>query len=81
MKKENTYFDKPENQKKVRIILYCSCAVLILFDVIPKDGHVPWETWPGFFSIYGFVCCVTLVLIAKYILRPSVKRDQDHYDD
>ncbi|MBT45523.1 MAG: hypothetical protein CL922_08945 [Deltaproteobacteria bacterium] len=82
MKKENTFFDKPENQKRVRIILYYSCAFLFLLDfVISKHGEFPWEFWPGFYSIFGFVCCVALVLIAKYLLRPSVMRDQDHYDE
>lgn len=82
MKKENTYFDKPENQKRVRKILYYSCAFLISLDIfIPKHGHFPWESWTGFFSIYGFVCCVVLVLIAKHLLRPGVMRDQDHYDE
>lgn len=82
MKKENTYFDKPKNQKRVRIILYCSCALLILLDLfVSKHGHFPVESWVGFFSIYGFVCCVALVLVAKYVLRPSVMRDEDHYDE
>lgn len=81
MKKELTIFDKPENVKKVRIGLYVSCAILFICDFfIHKHGHFLWEEWTGFFSIYGFVCCVGLVLAAKHILRTLVKRDEDYYD-
>ena len=33
-----------------------------------------------FYAVYGFVACVLLVLVAKYILRPLVKRGEDYYD-
>ncbi|MFV1950518.1 MAG: hypothetical protein ACC630_00965 [Nitrospinota bacterium] len=80
MKKELTIFDKPENVKKVRIGLYVSCAILFICDLfIHKHGHFSWEEWIGFFSIYGFVCCVGLVL-ASNILRTLVKREEDYYD-
>ncbi len=81
MKKELTIFDKPENVKKVRIVLYVSCAILFICDLfIHKHGHFAWEEWIGFFSIYGFVCCVGLVVAAKHILRTLVKREEDYYD-
>ncbi len=41
----------------------------------------PWEEWPQFYAIFGFVACVVLVLIAKYILRPLVMREEDYYDN
>jgi len=41
---------------------------------------MPWEAWPGFYAVFGFVACVILVLVAKYVLRPLVKRDEKYYD-
>ena len=41
----------------------------------------PWEGAFAFSSIYGFVACVILVIVAKYVLRPMVMRDEDYYDD
>ena len=81
MKKENSYFDKPRNLKKVRIILYCLCVFLILLDLfVPKHGHFEWEGWIGFFCIYGSLSYVFLVVVATYCLRPVVRRDEKHYD-
>jgi len=47
---------------------------------VHKHSYFAWEECFGFFAIYGFVACVLLVLAAKYILRPLVKRDEDYYD-
>tara|TARA_B100000315_G_scaffold142152_1_gene131188 strand:+ start:14722 stop:14967 length:246 start_codon:yes stop_codon:yes gene_type:complete len=81
MKKELTIFDNPENAKRVRLILYVLCALLFLGDIfVHKHGHFGWDEWFGFFAIYGFVCCVGLVLAAKHWLRTLTKRDEDYYD-
>lgn len=81
MKKALTLFDSKESHKRVRIILYVCCGLLIALDFfVPKHGHFMWESWFGFFALYGFVCCVLLVLAAKYLLRPAMKRGEDYYD-
>ena len=46
----------------------------------PIHPHLPWENFPGFYAVYGFVACVILVLISKYVLRPIVQRKEDFYD-
>lgn len=81
MKKELTLFDSKKNQKRTRMVLYTACVLLFATDFfVQKHGHLQWESWFGFFAIYGFVCCVLLVLAAKYILRPLMKRKEDYYD-
>jgi uncharacterized membrane protein YesL len=59
-------FDNPKNVQKVLYGLF-GCLVLLL-------------SIEGFYAIYGFVACAFLVLAAKYILRPLVKREEDYYD-
>ena len=44
----------------------------MLYEVITKSF--------GFYAVYGFVACVVLVLVAKYILRPMVIRKEDYYE-
>lgn len=74
-------FDRPRN---VRILLgsfYVSLLILLIIEVfVHKHPHFSWEAWPEFYAVYGFVACVVLVVAAKYILRPLVKRREDYYD-
>ena len=80
------WFDRKENVRKILVGLYAGCALLVLIDVIfwitgfDKHPYLRWEKWPGFYAVYGFVACVLLVLVSKYILRPLVMRDENYYD-
>lgn len=75
-------FDNPKNLQRVLYGLFGSLILLLILDLfIEKHPYFPWEKWPGFYAIFGFVACVLLVLAARYILRPLIKRDEDYYDD
>ncbi len=74
-------FDNPRNVKILLGCFYASLVVLLLIEfLLHKHPHFGWEAWPEFFAVYGFVACVVLVIVAKYFLRPLVKRDEDYYD-
>lgn len=74
-------FDKPKNVKRLLWFLYISLVLLIIVDFfIPKHPYFPWEEYPSFYAVYGFVACVGLVLVAKHGLRRIVKRKEDYYD-
>ena len=67
--------------------LYAVCAAFVLVDLVAfatgwpfhKHGHYGFEQIPGFHAAYGFVSCVTLVLLAKE-LRVLLMRPEDYYD-
>ena len=81
MAKKLHMFDKPENITKVLRIFFSALVVLLGVDFfVHKHIYFAWEEWPEFYAIFGFVACVVLVLTAKYILRPLVKRDEDYYE-
>jgi hypothetical protein len=74
-------FDNPKNIQRVLYGLFASLILLLALEpFVHKHTYISWEEWPGFYAIYGFVACVLLVLVAKYVLRPLVKRDEDYYD-
>ncbi|MFP3911424.1 MAG: hypothetical protein ACLFUT_05050 [Desulfobacteraceae bacterium] len=79
---EKTYlFDNPRNVKRLLRTFYISLLVLLAVDFfVHKHPHFAWETWPEFYAVFGFVACVVLVVAAKYVLRPLVKRREDYYD-
>ena len=75
-------FDKPENVKRLLRIFYACVVLLLVVDIFyHKHAIFAWEGYFGFYAVYGFVACVILVIVAKYILRPMVMRKEDHYDD
>ncbi|MDD3421273.1 MAG: hypothetical protein PHS47_03115 [Methanocellales archaeon] len=74
------YLDEPENIKKLRRVFYTCLVILFLIDlIVPKHHYFSLERVPGFYAIYGFVACVSLVFMAK-LLRKFIKRGEDYYD-
>jgi hypothetical protein len=75
-------FDNPRNVKRLLYTFYGCVVLLLLVDLVyHKHTIFAWEGAFAFYSVYGFVACVILVIVAKYILRPLVMRKEDHYDD
>ena len=81
--------DSHHRSKTAKIIvtsLIVLCVVAFLLDFLffsenfDKHAVFEWENWPGFYGIFSFVTFVLLVFTSKYILRPLVKRNEDHYD-
>jgi len=82
MEEELAMFDKPQNVKRLLQIFFTSVVLLLGIDLVYHRHTVfPWEGWFGFYAVFGFVACVVLVIVAKYVLRPVVMRDEDYYDD
>lgn len=74
------FLDNPRNINILLYILYGCCIVLFALDFIHHRHLVhPWEGLIGFYAVYGFVGCVVLVLVAKW-MRTFLMRDEDYYD-
>lgn len=73
-------FDKPRNVARLFRVFYAACVILLLLDfVLHRHVTHAWERLPGFYAIFGFVACVTLVLVAKE-MRRVLMRGEDYYD-
>lgn len=81
MKDDKDYFfDRPANVKRLMHAFYACCAILVVLDfVIDRYTYHSWENVWAFYPIYGFVGCVVLVVIAKW-MRTFLMRDEDYYD-
>ena len=78
--REITILDSSKNRARVRIYFYISLLILLVIEFFtPKQGHFSWEAAYGFYAVYGFIGCVSLIFIAKG-LRWLVKRKEDYYD-
>lgn len=75
------FFDKPKNLKLFLRGFYMTLFLLIAVDLlISKRPYFAWEEYPSFYGAFGLVACIFLVIVAKYILRPIVKRRENYYD-
>lgn len=73
------FFDKPGNVRLVLRALFTLCALLLALDfVIHRHVYHSWENLWGFYALYGFVGCVLLVLVARW-MRTFLMRDEDYY--
>lgn len=79
---ERTYiFDNPKNVDRLLKGFYAICLLLVIVDfVVHRHISMAWEKIPGFYAFYGFVACVLLVVVAKW-MRKVVMRKEDYYDE
>ena len=74
-------FDKPQNVKRLLVTFFTVTTLVLSIDLFfHKHAIFPWEGYFGFYAVFGFVACVILVIVSKYILRPLVMRKEDYYD-
>jgi len=78
---EDAWLARPES---VRLLWKLFAVVLALTVVaqffIKVKGYFGVDGWLGFAAIFGFVCCLLMVLVAK-ALGLVLKRDQDYYKE
>ena len=61
---------------------YIFLALLVVVDFfIPKHPFFPWEGYPSFYAVYGFVAYVSIVFGSHFILRKLLRRKEDYYTD
>ena len=74
------WLDRPGSVNKLIRALAVVCVVIFVADFFyQKQTHYSWEEAPGFYALFGFVSCVLLVIVAKW-LRRILMRDEDYYD-
>ena len=84
------FFDRPGSLRLVLRIFYALCVLMVALDGVDfvlqllgvgdlRHAERSWDGWPGFYAAYGFVACVSLVVVAKQ-LRRILMRKEDYYD-
>ncbi|SVC73009.1 uncharacterized protein METZ01_LOCUS325863 [marine metagenome] len=68
--------------KIVKKIAYGMLVLLILADfIIPRhEIHFFGDKIPGFWSLFGFISCVLIIVVSKWIGHHWLVRDEDYYD-
>ncbi len=81
-KKEFDWFDRPENRKKLWILLWSVCVLSVIAELFvskERHGHFEVDGFFGFYAVLGFIACAASILIAK-ALGFLLKAKEDYYD-
>jgi hypothetical protein len=71
-----------DNIKTLKLVLYILMAATIIFDIfIPRhEAHFFGDKIPGFWSVFGLVCCVLLIRVMKGLSHAVLMKKEDYYD-
>lgn len=69
-------------KKPVKIIAYGVLVLLIIVDfIVPRhEIHFFGDRIFGFWSFFGFIACVLIIVISKWIGKAWLMKDEDYYD-
>ena len=81
-KKEQHWLVRP---KTIKLLWIGGIALLVLVTGLGMTVHphakFGIEGTPGFYSWYGLLTCIAMVLFAKFILGIVLSRKDTYYDD
>jgi hypothetical protein len=59
-------------------------ALLVLLDALlvhKEHAHTQAEHLPGFWSVFGFVGCVVIIILSKWYGHAGIMKREDYYDE
>ena len=70
-------------RKAVKKIAYIALILIIVADFfIPRhEIHFIGDGITGFWSLFGFVACIVIILISKWIGRLGIMQDENYYNE
>jgi len=73
-------------RRHLRKVIYVSCGVLALVALIDvfvdkHHAHTKAEHLPAFWSVFGFIACVLIVLLSKAFGKAGIMTREDYYDE
>ncbi|TLX04999.1 hypothetical protein [Rhizobium sp. MHM7A] len=66
-----------------RRLFYLVLVMIVVADFLVSREHAeyPWDRLPGWSALYGFVSCVLLIFVSKFLgHRVGLMRREDYYD-
>ena len=68
--------------KTVKKLAYGILVLLVTADfIIPRhEIHFFGDKVPGFWSLFGFISCVLIIVVSKWLGHHWLMRGEDYYD-
>jgi hypothetical protein len=77
------YIGNPANVKTLKKLFYLSLIVVVALDFLVHREHAYfiWDEWPGWGAFYGFVSCVLIIKVSKFLgHQGGLMKREDYYD-
>jgi MFS family permease len=73
----------PERVKMWRTVMFAILGVAAAIGLVIPNHHPHFgiDAWPFFWPVFGLVLGLCLVILAKRIIQPIIKRPEDYYGD
>ena len=77
------YVGNPANTSTLKKWSYLALALVVVSDFFVHRDHAIyiWDKIPGWGALYGFVSCVVIILVSKFLGRHGIMQDEDYYND
>ena len=77
----NFFGDKQYTKLRWRLLIAALILIIAADFLVDRHGTHFWETIPGWSAGYGFISCVAIIFISKFIgHKGGIMRDEDYYD-
>ncbi|MEK1900107.1 MAG: hypothetical protein AAAB19_11165 [Rhizobium sp.] len=77
------FFGDEQYARPRRRLFYLALVLIVLADFLVLREHAEylWDSLPGWSAVYGFVSCVLLIFVSKFLgHRVGLMRRKDYYD-
>lgn len=76
------FFGDAENSRLRWKLLYITLAVIVIADFLVSREHAEffWDKIPGWSALYGFISCVLLIVVSKFVGHVWLMKKEDYYD-
>ena len=71
---------------RLKTVVRVSCGILALLIVLDalfvskQHAHTAMERFPGFWSIFGFIGCVLIIIISKWYGHAGIMTRENYYE-
>ena len=68
--------------KRILVIILIALILSLLSDLFLHGGHgdFAWSSILGFFTLFGLIGCVALIMISKWLGHYWLQRKENYYD-
>jgi len=77
------FFGDEQYARSRRRLFYLVLVLIVVADFLVSREHAEylWDSLPGWSAVYGFVSCVLLIFVSKFLgHRVGLMRREDYYD-